>query len=266
MADEEPSLSDTTTDGRTSFSTRLLSISKRPSRRYPDHRRVFVEEIVDRLAQAALRQQTRVGAQFQNPPWPSWRATRPGPAFCRRSALRSSGDSCPASHPQCGGRSCRIWPDEPDGLGARLLRRLIPLAPNVSQAPQALEGPGSLPPQRIVDGIGVGLNRALKIGQAFLRTFPTPAPAELQEHIALGVGVKPQVTGGRFAFDLRIQSALTGRLINLQVAGPRLSVPPKCQHVINGQQPKGAIFSTHCTICWRATTTPYRSRKFCSSL
>jgi hypothetical protein len=40
------------------------------------------------------------------------------------------------------------------------------------------------------------LNRAFKTSQAFLRTFPTPAPAELQEHVALGVGVKPQVTGG----------------------------------------------------------------------
>ena len=88
----------------------------------------------------------------------------------------------------------------------------------MSQATQAPERAGPLPPQRVVHAVGVGLDGARKSHQPFVRPFPPPAGAELQEHIALGVGVKPQVAGGRFAFNFRIEH-LHGRFVDLQVAG-----------------------------------------------
>ena len=107
----------------------------------------------------------------------------------------------------------------------------------MSQTAQALKHGGSLPPPRIVDTIAVRFNGALKISQAFLRAGPPPAPAELQEDIALGVGVKPQVTRDRFAFDLWIEH-LDGRLIDLQVAGGLERLP---NAVREGQQEQGDL-------------------------
>ena len=105
------------------------------------------------------------------------------------------------------------------------------------QAPQSLDLGGPLPPQRVIYGISIGLNRALKISQPFLRTFPPSAGAELQKHVALGVGVKPQVASGRFAFNFRIEH-LDGRFIDLQVAGGLEFLP---NAVVNGQQQKGDL-------------------------
>ena len=56
----------------------------------------------------------------------------------------------------------------------------------------------------------------LKTAQSFSRPIPAAALMKLQEDVAAGSRIKPKITLGRFAFDLRIEH-LDRRLVNLQV-------------------------------------------------
>ena len=199
MADEEPALA--THHRRSHVVFHVVVVDEIAAlAQIPHHRRVFLEEVVDRLAQAALGQEPRVGLQLQSA------ALQGAPQH--RGFLPTQGFAL------LGTQVARLifnaveLPDlanEPDRLGTRLFGRFIPAPANMGQAPQAPEHGGPLAPQRIIDGIGIGLDGALEAGQTGLGTFAPPPRAKLQEHITPGVGVKPQVARGRFAFDLRIE-------------------------------------------------------------
>ena len=81
------------------------------------------------------------------------------------------------------------------------------------------------------------MDSAFKSAEPLLGRIPAATIAILQEGIAAGHREKPQVTGGGFALDLRVQH-FNGCLVDLEVIAGHQLLPDQ---VIDGQQEKGDL-------------------------
>src|SRR5439155_4666656 len=77
--------------------------------------------------------------------------------------------------------------------------------------------------QRLVNLVGVGLDRALESRQPLSHWLQSPAGIELQDDVPARHGIEPEVAAGRLPLNLRVEHP-DRRLVDLQ--GTRLPASP----------------------------------------
>src|SRR5436190_18768839 len=146
---------------------------------------VLVEEIVEGFAHGALGQER--GLEFGGPgfhPVPDFRGLQEALAVTFRGRKLADLVFNSVKQSDLG--------NKPDGASEAFLERFVGVAARMSQAADARNG-GLFAAERLVDFIGVGLNRAGKTGKTAADGFKSAAGIKLDEDIASGHGIEPEI-------------------------------------------------------------------------